>query len=313
MNTLRRILVVLDPTAQPQPALDKAGRLAARSGAELVLFACDPDPARIRELGAADVERARAYSLAARRDWLEARAASWRHGGVACTLEAECRSPLHECILARLAAAPPDLVVKDTHRHTLLQRTLFTHTDWQLIRGTSVPLLLVRPDPWPAEPLFVAAIDPGHAGDRTDALDRELLAWTQALAHATHGRSAALNLCFPPSLLAGVADAAMPGGVPATANAGLVEADRLARVEQLRGLVAARGLDPDELRVAIGTPEALPAELAAMHADVAVMGAVSRSPLRRLALGSTAEYVLDRVPCDLLVVKPPDFAANLPF
>lgn len=313
MTTLRRILVVLDPTVQSQPALDKAGSLAARAGAELTLFACDPDPARIRELGAADRERARSYSLAARRDWLEAQAASWRRSGLVCTLEAECRSPLHECILARLAAARPDLVVKDTHPHTLLKRTLLTHTDWQLIRGTSVPLLLVRPDSWSAAPLFVAAIDPGHAGDRTDALDRELLAWTRLLAQTTLGRSAALNLCFPPSLLAGGADAAMLGWVPAAANARLVEADRLARIEQLRPLVAAAGLDPDALRVAIGTPEALPAELAGMHADVAVMGAVSRSPLRRLALGSTAEYVLDRVPCDLMVVKPPDFATNLPF
>jgi universal stress protein E len=310
--TLRRILVVLDPTAHAQPALDKAASLAARTGAELTLFACDPDPARIRELGPADRDSARAYSLAARRDWLEAQAASWERSGVPCALEVECRSPLHECILARLAAAPPDLVVKDTHPHSLLKRTLLTHTDWQLIRGTSVPLLLVRPDPWAAVPLFVAAIDPGHSGDRTDALDRELLAWARLLAHATDGRAAALNLCFPPSLLAGAADAAMLGWVPAAANARLVEADRLARIEQLRPLVATAGLEPGALHVVIGTPEALPIELEVLRADVAVMGAVSRSPLRRLALGSTAEHVLDRLPCDLLVVKPPDFAANLP-
>jgi universal stress protein E len=35
------------------------------------------------------------------------------------------------------------------------------------------------------------------------------------------------------------------------------------------------------------------------------MGAVSRNALQRLFLGSTAETVLDHVPCDLLIVHPP--------
>jgi universal stress protein E len=37
------------------------------------------------------------------------------------------------------------------------------------------------------------------------------------------------------------------------------------------------------------------------------MGAVSRSALERLFIGSTAEEVLDRVPCDLLIVKADGF------
>jgi universal stress protein E len=41
-----------------------------------------------------------------------------------------------------------------------------------------------------------------------------------------------------------------------------------------------------------------------LRADVVVIGAVSRGALKRLALGSTAERVLDFVPCDLLIVKP---------
>jgi len=41
--------------------------------------------------------------------------------------------------------------------------------------------------------------------------------------------------------------------------------------------------------------------------DVMVMGAVSRRGLDRIFLGSTAERVLDRLPCDLLIVKPEGF------
>ena len=40
------------------------------------------------------------------------------------------------------------------------------------------------------------------------------------------------------------------------------------------------------------------------------MGAVSRSGLQRIFIGSTAERVLDRLPCDLIVVKRPGFDAT---
>ena len=44
-----------------------------------------------------------------------------------------------------------------------------------------------------------------------------------------------------------------------------------------------------------------------VRAAIVVMGAVSRSGLRRAFIGNTAERVLDRLPCDVLVVKPPRF------
>jgi universal stress protein E len=61
-----------------------------------------------------------------------------------------------------------------------------------------------------------------------------------------------------------------------------------------------------------GTREMLMALTERLRADVVVMGAVSRSGLKGLFLGNTAEDVLDRLPCDLLIVKPEPFAAELP-
>jgi universal stress protein E len=43
------------------------------------------------------------------------------------------------------------------------------------------------------------------------------------------------------------------------------------------------------------------------------MGAVSRRGLAKIFIGSTAERVLEHLPCDVVVVKSPDFAAALPF
>ena len=41
-----------------------------------------------------------------------------------------------------------------------------------------------------------------------------------------------------------------------------------------------------------------------LGADLVVMGAVSRSGIKRVFIGNTAERVLDDLPCDVLVVKP---------
>ena len=39
-------------------------------------------------------------------------------------------------------------------------------------------------------------------------------------------------------------------------------------------------------------------------ADFLVMGAVARRGVKKLLLGSTAARVLDRLPCDLVIIKP---------
>lgn len=42
-----------------------------------------------------------------------------------------------------------------------------------------------------------------------------------------------------------------------------------------------------------------------------ITGAVSRRGLKRIMIGSTAESVLQQLPCDMLVVKSPNFAELL--
>jgi universal stress protein E len=48
-----------------------------------------------------------------------------------------------------------------------------------------------------------------------------------------------------------------------------------------------------------------------LRADVVVMGALSRSGLKGLFLGNTAEDVLDRLHSDLVIVKPTGFQGAL--
>jgi universal stress protein E len=60
------------------------------------------------------------------------------------------------------------------------------------------------------------------------------------------------------------------------------------------------------------TRQALLAITEQLRADAVVMGALSRSGVRGFFLGNTAEDVLDRLHCDLVIVKPASFRAVLP-
>lgn len=55
---------------------------------------------------------------------------------------------------------------------------------------------------------------------------------------------------------------------------------------------------------------AIPRLARRIHSDIVVMGAVSRSGLKRLLIGNTAERILDDLGCDVLVVKPRELASR---
>jgi universal stress protein E len=316
MKRLDRILAVLDPTTEAQPALRKAATLARRCGATLELFVCDFDPALSGQplFDTDSLRRLREEFVSERLEYLEETAEDLRAGGLAVETHVHWDNPLYRGIVRRVEESGPDLVIKDTHYHTALRRTLFTNTDWNLIRSCPVPLLLAKNGDWPDSPRIVAALDPGHLGDKPAALDHDILDWASLVAARMGGEVHAVHAFFPAALLAattGMAGMPLAGGITA---AEIVEAERRRLAESLGGLVGAHGVAGERVRLEQGSAaEVLPRIMENLGAALLVMGAVSRSRLQEIFLGSTAERVLDRVGCDVLVVKPADFREKLPF
>jgi universal stress protein E len=72
------------------------------------------------------------------------------------------------------------------------------------------------------------------------------------------------------------------------------------------------GIDNRRILVVEGAPQrVLPQVARRLRARIVVMGAVSRSALKRLFIGSTAEQVFESLP-DVCVVKPPGFRTPVP-
>jgi universal stress protein E len=65
------------------------------------------------------------------------------------------------------------------------------------------------------------------------------------------------------------------------------------------------GIAANKAHLICGDPaDQLPALARSMRAGLVVMGAASRSGMKRVFIGNTAERVLDRLHCDVLIVKP---------
>ncbi|HKQ14339.1 MAG TPA: universal stress protein [Steroidobacteraceae bacterium] len=312
MNAINNILVIVDPTAQKHPAVDKAALLAKTLGARLELYVCDTKASRERRLAAHAGKSGDQPFLVNIKEFLEQIARPIRALGIDVTTEVECADPLHAALIDRARRTTADLIVKDTHSHSLAKRTLLTNTDWELIRACPVPLLLTKSYPWALTPKICAAVDPGHANDKPALLDNRIVDYAALLAKRLKGELHLLHVYLPVAIVAAAAAGSPPMAITIPAEDLAREAEQ--RRAMLQGLVSEYRVTPGNVHLEVGGPAAvLPRVAGELRADMVAMGAISRSGLKRVFIGSTAEDVLEHLPCDAFIVKPPDFAAALPF
>jgi universal stress protein E len=310
MKAITRILCVVDPTADAQPALARATWLARLTGAALELVICwyneylasNPffEPAALQDL--------RDGLTRENEEQLEKLAGPLRNELSAVTTRVLWDHPLHDGIVRHAARIGADIVFKDTHHHSALARGLFSNTDWNLIQSCASLLWLVKPRVPSSKPLILAAIDPLNANDKPASLDDRILDVATSLGEATDGTVHAFHAYDPSFALTSVADNAY---IPVPLLSEEIEQDMRARHEKrFRELADFHAIAADHAHLVSGASHVeLPALAEELQATLVVMGAVSRSRLKRLFIGSTAERTLEYLPCDVLIVKPDWYAA----
>lgn len=305
MKDTSKILVVIDPTTQEQPALERATWLAKKTGAELELLICYYNEylSGDRLFDSPSLEKARAEVIENHEKHLEAMAGPLREQGITVRCMANWDHPLHEGIVRHAVACKADVVIKDTHHHSAVTRALLTNTDWNLIRTCPARLWLVRPKTFSDTPVFVAAIDPMNQHDKPAALDDEILQLSQSLASSTGGEVHAFHSYDPRIAVAtATANAYIPVSLPFDEIEKQMHEDHQKRFKEVTEF---HKIGDDRAHLVAGlTHEELPAIAETLNADVVVMGAVARNRWKRLFVGATAERTLEHLPCDLLIVKP---------
>jgi len=305
MEKISKILSVVDPTAEDQPALGRAAWLAKQAGAELELLVCYYNEylSGDRLFDSPSLEKARSEVIANQEKHLEEMAEPIRETGVVVTTTAAWDHPLYEGIVRRAVASEADIVFKDTHHHSAVARALLTNTDWNLIRTCPIALWLVKPHDLADVPVFVAAIDPMNQHDKPAALDDEILQISKTLGEAVAGEVHAFHSYDPRIAVAtATANAYIPVSLPFDEIEQQMHEDHQKRFSEITSF---HGLADDKSHLVAGlTHEELPAIADTLKADVVVMGAVARNRWKRLFIGATAERTLEHLPCDLLIVKP---------
>ncbi len=305
MRKISKILAVIDPTVEDQPAMHRAAWLAKSSGATLELMVCYYNEylSGDRLFDSPSLEKARGELISGQSKHLEELAETFRKDDIVVTTSAVWDHPLHEGIVRHAVHTGADIVFKDTHHHSAVSRALLTNTDWNLIRTCPVPLWLVKPHALSDEPEFMAAIDPMNQHDKPAALDDEILQVSKTLADAVGGVVHAFHSYDPRIAVAtATANAYIPVSLPFDEIEQQMHEDHQKRFTEITSF---HGVPEENAHLVAGmTHEELPAIAEKLKADVVVMGAVARNRWKRLFIGATAERTLEQLPCDLLIVKP---------
>lgn len=306
MNMPKLILLAVDPQMRQTAASRRAIELARRTHARLHLWmpVFDPRIDATAEWVSPDVERRAREQLT---DERLRQLAAWTAELVALGLRATCEvvwaKAAHEALLAKVLELSPDLVVKDLDRESFLRRwSVIRSATWKMARTCPAPLMLVQAEAPILPTRIAAAVDPSHPHAHPGELDERVVQTALPLAMASN---AALELVhvFPYR--------PQDEGMSAKMDE-LIEQLRRDDAEAFTRF-AERFSVPQDRRVLLGGEAVVELVRYAEESRVGllVIGSQYRTGFDRFLLGSTAEGVVAQAGCDLLLVRPDQFAGEL--
>lgn len=302
MLDINHILVVLDADHPEQFAFDRALYLARAVGADITLTS-NCYEAYCEESSSLDIEtkeKIRSALIHKTQSWLESFHDEAKEAGVTISDEVHWQKNLHDAVMESMNNSDFDLVIKGTPDHHSLLDRIFAHTDWALLRHCPAPVLLVKSATRWKNNRILASIDatshdPGHL-----LINENILDFAE---HLADHFSTDLHLINAYPLVA-LAFAMVPEVTAPDNIQKYVTEQHHSACQRYRDKY---GIQEDHIHIAEGdTEDVIEAYSKEIDADVVVIGTIGREGLTGALLGNTAERIVDRVPCDVLVIKPLD-------
>jgi universal stress protein E len=295
MDPINKILVIEDPDQQHPFALQRAIILAEQLNAQIELFACGYTPVVETVILFDQAVQTKAKQNYVHR--VETKLREWaatQETSVTIQVSAQWEKRVAEGVLKKIEAMRPDLLVLHNHHHGRLNRLLSNYVEWELVKYSPVPLLLVRLEAAQTNPNTVVAIDT-LPGDNTGD------AWLQALEclNATKALSQQIQVihCFQqldPNSHNDDEDLPI-----------LVQNTRSKQTARLEELLKAADLPNEALTLLEGNPvETITSYIKERKAQLLVLGGTRKSLLEKVLLGSTLQSLMEHANCDIFVAKP---------
>ena len=160
MHKVRKIMVVLEAQQEEQPALTRAAYIADATGASLHLFMSAYD----RAVGIASFLTGKQKSLFVRtvvdgsRVMAQRLAQPFQEKGISVTIEIVWDRHPSDAIIKASKSGQYDLLMKYARQH-MRTDAMFNHIDWNLLRYSPCPVMLVKTGQWDDVGQVLAAID----------------------------------------------------------------------------------------------------------------------------------------------------------
>lgn len=298
MKQKHRLLVIVDPRQGfDQPAIERALLFAKATDADTHLFtSANENKHHLSVLAVKSGEKsARDKQAEDCKGLLSGMCQQFERQSLKCRWSVDEDAPLNEAVLGMVRQLEPTIVLKESHFHRKIVRAVFHRTDWELIAQCPTPLWLAKSGAWSNKENVIACIDPIQIHDKEGSIDKEIMRQSFELASCLGGRVEVFHSLAP------LADYAKPFVIDS-----IVDKVRNDYEKQLLEFLQPFKITQDHLHLQEGYPETVLNNLITpLNAGLVVIGGLARHGLNSMLLGSTAQRVLDKVACDMVVIKGP--------
>lgn len=261
-----RILIVIDPTTEQQPAFERGIDSARDMGAPLHLYACVN-----AEAGFASEEEAREKMQAT----LDALAARVTEAGHEASTELEWDGDWAKKAVAAAARCGASMIFKNSFDHSSVQREMRQTSDWTLLRLSPCPVLMVKNFRDWEHRRVLAAINPASHEAAHVKLDHQIIGLARQLAE-TYGSDAHFVTAF----------------------------QDLNHAPEAQNIAGDCGVPVEQVHLKKGKADEVIRDVAAeLDVDLIIVGTVARDGIKGRVVGNTCERLLDQTHSDLLVLN----------
>lgn len=291
----KKILVAIHSGFIDTPAIQRALALASATDVDIMLYSAVFDE-YIPNLyvNADEIEKMQQSILDSEIVKLEKIKSRLEHVAKSVVIEAQWKPSVVDGIKNAAEQFNADLIIVSSTRHETVTRLFLSNTDWEILRHVSMPILFAHHHADKPYKKVITAVEPAHGSNEPTKLEERMIAIGKWICETFNGE---LHLAhaYPSQLTV----TSMDYMIPVELNEKLKQVHE----DDLYQLASENNINKQNTHFLEDYPRiAIPKLADDIDSDLVIMGIVSRSIIDRFMIGSTAEYLLDHLECDVLTV-----------
>ena len=310
MSTWQHLAVAIaNPMSDKQTAIRKATEIAQRCKARVTLYHAfslpyplsNPEPTNGKE-----AITAAKHSLLAE---LQKLSKPLLEKGINVSCVVEWDFPIDEAIIGFVVKHKPDILIADSHHHSRVGRWLFANIDWELIKGCPCPIWFVKSDRSAIDMPLLAAINPFDTLGRNSQIDDQVITVANSVLTNTGGYLKVVHSYQAP-LSTDESNLIEPFRLPIASKR---RRSYISRIKSgMDDFALSHGIKSEDCFIEEGEPtEVICDVVEKTNTGLLVLGTVNQRQHELTFISHLAEKLIDKVDCDLLIIKPPGFSVGV--